>query len=552
VPIDPSRTSPTLDPSQPLLPAGVDRVAADSLIGAVWTLVSRASGLIRVVVVAAVLGPTQFGNLYQAANTLPNLTFELLTGALFASLVVPALVRHLDGQDLRAASRIASGFLSLALAAAAAVVLVGVLGGPLLLAVLSAGVPAGSEAAELGPAWLLLALLLVQVPLYVLAGMGAAVQNARGRFAVAAAAPSVENVGIIVTLGAYAATFGTGVDGQVGMAQVVLLGGGTTAAVAAHAAVQWLAARRLGVALRLSNGWSDTEVRAIARLAVPSLGYSGLNVARFFCMLVVAAAVPGGVIAVSLALNFYNLPVALGTRPVAQASLPALSRAHGHGDSVQYAQAFDRGLSLAMFVAVPAALGYAALSGPLAGAVAFGEMATNEGRQLIQFALLGISLGLIGEAVLVFATQASYARRNGTWPLRAVALRTVVAVAGMLSCLAWLDGSVLLLGIGASIAVSDVLAGAFLCWAVRRESPRTHPSLWASLSRTGAASLAMLCPVGLLLLVVDERVPDSQAGSFVTVLAAALVGLGSYLLVQRLLRSPQLKELAEALRGRPA
>jgi putative peptidoglycan lipid II flippase len=552
VPIDPSRTSPTLDPSQPLLPAGVDRVAADSLIGAVWTLVSRASGLIRVVVVAAVLGPTQFGNLYQAANTLPNLTFELLTGALFASLVVPALVRHLDGQDLRAASRIASGFLSLALAAAAAVVLVGVLGGPLLLAVLSAGVPAGSEAAELGPAWLLLALLLVQVPLYVLAGMGAAVQNARGRFAVAAAAPSVENVGIIVTLGAYAATFGTGVDGQVGMAQVVLLGGGTTAAVAAHAAVQWLAARRLGVALRLSNGWSDTEVRAIARLAVPSLGYSGLNVARFFCMLVVAAAVPGGVIAVSLALNFYNLPVALGTRPVAQASLPALSRAHGHGDSVQYAQAFDRGLSLAMFVAVPAALGYAALSGPLAGAVAFGEMATTEGRQLIQFALLGISLGLIGEAVLVFATQASYARRNGTWPLRAVALRTVVAVAGMLSCLAWLDGSVLLLGIGASIAVSDVLAGAFLCWAVRRESPRTHPSLWASLSRTGAASLAMLCPVGLLLLVVDERVPDSQAGSFVTVLAAALVGLGSYLLVQRLLRSPQLKELAEALRGRPA
>src|SRR3954468_10608196 len=79
-----------------------------SLVGSVGTLVSRGSGLLRLVVVAAVLGPTQFANLYQTSNQLPNIAFDLLAGFLLGSLMVPALVRHLDGDDLAATERLAS------------------------------------------------------------------------------------------------------------------------------------------------------------------------------------------------------------------------------------------------------------------------------------------------------------------------------------------------------------------------------------------------------------------------------------------------------------
>ena len=71
--------------------------AGDSMTVAAWTLVSRVTGLIRFAVVGAVLGPTFLGNTYQFTNSLPNLVYYgFLAGSLFSSLLVPALVRHID------------------------------------------------------------------------------------------------------------------------------------------------------------------------------------------------------------------------------------------------------------------------------------------------------------------------------------------------------------------------------------------------------------------------------------------------------------------------
>ena len=493
------------------------QVAADSLAGSVATMVSRVSGLLRIVVVAAVLGPTQFANLYQATNHLPNLVFELLTGTLFVSLLVPALVRQVDRGGGADAGRLASRVLTLAVAAALALVALAVMAGGLVIGLLTVDVPAGVERTPTGPAWLLLALLLLQVPLYLCVGVATAVQNARGRFALAAGAPTVENVAIIGVLGAYAVVFGTGAPAGQGLGEVVLLGGGTTAAVLAHTAVQWWGARRVGARLGLARGgWRDPEVRRIVRLAVPSVGYAALSVGRYLCILVVAAAVPGGVVAFTVAWAFYNLPLALAVRPVSQAALPVLSRAHHAGDDGRLGETFDRAFGMALFLAAPAAVGYALLSGPLATAVAFGEMATPEGHDLLRACILGLSLGVLGQAAVEFATQAAYARGDARRPLEAVAVRAVLAVAGMLVARALLEGPDLLLGITASVTISELVAGALLCWTVRRRIRRPAASLFRMLARTLAASLAMV-PVALLL----HRVvgaPASQVEAVLVVL----------------------------------
>jgi putative peptidoglycan lipid II flippase len=494
-----------------------------------------------------VLGPTLFGDLYQATNNLPNLTYELLTGALFVSLVVPALVRHLDTDDVAAATRLANGFLTLTTVAALAVVALGVAAGPLVLDVLTAGAPEGPDG---GTAWLLLALLLLQVPLYLLAGLAAAVQNARGRFALAAAAPSVENLGIVVVLLAYAVLAGGDAADGVGLADVLLLGAGTTGAVALHAAVQWAGARAVGVRLAPSRSWRDAEVRGLVRLAVPSMGYAGLNVVRYLCVLVVAAAVPGGVVAMTLAIAFYNLPVALGAKPVAYAALPALARAGHRADDQAYGTLFRRSLGLVLFLTVPAAVGYVLLSGPLAAAVSFGEMAGPAGRELVRVCLLGIGLGVAGEAALVLATQAAYARRDGAAPLAAVALRTTVAVAGMGAAWALLDGTALLLAVGAAVAVSDLLAAALLCLATRRRLPAAEGGLLPSVLRPVLASAAMAVVVVPLLLLLGT--PVGPAAGVGTVVLAALVGAAAYLGAQWLLRAPELTGLRELTRRGPA
>ena len=74
---------------------------SDSLSVAVWTLVSRFTGVLRGITIAAVLGATFFANTFQFTNSLPNLVFYgLLAGSMFSSLLVPALVRphRLRGQ----------------------------------------------------------------------------------------------------------------------------------------------------------------------------------------------------------------------------------------------------------------------------------------------------------------------------------------------------------------------------------------------------------------------------------------------------------------------
>src|ERR1700760_925977 len=65
-----------------------------------WTFFSRATGLLRVVVAGAILGPTFFANIFQATNTIPNLTYNLMAGSLLTELIIPILVAELDHRGL--------------------------------------------------------------------------------------------------------------------------------------------------------------------------------------------------------------------------------------------------------------------------------------------------------------------------------------------------------------------------------------------------------------------------------------------------------------------
>ena len=85
-----------------LEPAAQEGAAAagDSITVAAWTIVSRATGVLKFACIGAVLGPTFFGNTYQFTNSLPNLVYYgFLAGSLFSSLLVPALVRHIDAGE---------------------------------------------------------------------------------------------------------------------------------------------------------------------------------------------------------------------------------------------------------------------------------------------------------------------------------------------------------------------------------------------------------------------------------------------------------------------
>ncbi|MBM4509573.1 hypothetical protein GS421_10510 [Rhodococcus hoagii] len=68
-------------------------IARTTGVVAVATVASRATGFLRTVALAAVLGTAAVGDAYNGANGLPNMVYELLLGGVLSSVLVPALAR---------------------------------------------------------------------------------------------------------------------------------------------------------------------------------------------------------------------------------------------------------------------------------------------------------------------------------------------------------------------------------------------------------------------------------------------------------------------------
>ena len=543
---------------------GADAAAAaagDSITVAAWTIVSRVTGVAKFACIGAVLGPTFFGNTYQFTNSLPNLVYYgFLAGSLFSSLLVPALVRHIDAGDRRASERVAGGFLGITLAALLLIAPVAITLGPLVLRFASlTGASPVVGAAQENVGRLLIVMFIPQIFCYGVVGTATAVMNSRQRFALAAGAPAVENLGTIAVLVAVAVLYGTGTQlGSVPSGEMLLLGLGSTGAVAAHAATQWWGARRAGVLLMPRPGWRDSEVRVVVARALPSLAQAGLLAFQVLTLLVVANRLPGGVVAFQIALNFYYLAIALGATPVALSLLPRLARMHLDGDLTAFRETLVRGFALGFFITIPAAVGYLVLAFPLAHAISFGRMDGAGAVTMVAVSLAGLSVAVVGQTAFMIATYASYARKDTRSPLISMLLQAVACLA-LVSAALLAHGPTVLLLLGLALSVAVAVAACHLTARVwrglgRRDTQRLRGTqrLAPSVLKFAAGSGIMAVPAWLTATSISHWV-GRPFGPRVAIIAAALVGLSVFLAVQALLRTPELGWIADGfghLRGK--
>lgn len=509
-------------------------VLGDSRKMALGTLVSRITGFGRIAAAAAVMGPTFFGNLFQTMVILPSSLYGLLIGVMISAVMVPSLVRRKAAGDPTGVQRLAGAALGALLVVLLAVGLLCVLAAPVVVRLLTASV-ADPEVRrqQLRIGLPLLLMVMPQIGLLGFAGLGLAVQQAHGRFGLSAIAPAIENVVTIVVLGLSAWLYGVGADlDQIRLPQLLLLGLGTTAAAAAHAAVQWYGAWRVGVPLVPRLNWRDSELREIVRRAAASTGYTGLYWASYLVIIVMCGTVPGGVAAFQVASGMCMFPIALSAIPLGETELPRLSFRHQQQELRAFSKVYEGGLRLLMFVITPASLIAAAFPHLLAGAGAFGAMNSSFGIDLITGCLGGLAVGMIGEAAFMFTSSASYALHDTSAPFRAMALRLAVTCA--------LAGAVRLVNppvphmmwlFGGSLAAANLLAGAYLCRKLRRHVPPEDKE------GSGLAGALVLSAVALVpgLLLNLELGPVTALGTPLRLgwaLAISGVTLGAYATLQ--------------------
>jgi putative peptidoglycan lipid II flippase len=527
--------------------AGTGREVAESFGVAGWTLVSRVTGLLRVIVVGATLGPTFFANIFQATNSVPNITYNLLAGSLLTTLIVPSLVGALDKKGVEEARRIAQGLVGVVIVGFCGAGLLVLAIGPLLVHLLTLGIHDHADAARgARHTWVLLLLVVPQITLYGIAAVGVAAQNARRRFALAAAAPAVENVGLIATLILVARWFGVGNGIQeVSSGQLVTLGTGATLSVVAHVSLQLFGASRAGIPLRPRWGWHDADVREICRKTVPTVGTAVLDAAWFFALIVAAGTVAGGVVALQIGFNFYNVPLALSAKAVGTVMLPRLARDSISGNFRRFRETYDAGISWAWFVAAPATVILVFLAKPIARSLAFGQMDRANGALLVAAGIGSLGAALLPAATNEFGRCACYARGNVHAPLVSCAVLVAITLLGIPIAVNAFEGAGAIAALGLVNGIGQLSRCVIVDSAARRDTPH-NADWWRPLVRhAGIALLTIGVAAAAARLLISG---DSRIGALVQVMLGGGLGLVGYVLLQSALRAP---ELPNALRRGP-
>ena len=76
------------------------------------TLASRLVGFGRSLVFSKTVGDTCLGDTYNAANSLPNVLFEIVAGGVLAGVVVPVVARHVGAGRAEYTSRTTSALIT--------------------------------------------------------------------------------------------------------------------------------------------------------------------------------------------------------------------------------------------------------------------------------------------------------------------------------------------------------------------------------------------------------------------------------------------------------
>ncbi|TDC75096.1 murein biosynthesis integral membrane protein MurJ [Actinomadura sp. 7K507] len=411
-------------------------LARSSVVMAVGTVVSRATGFIRTAAIVAALGTGLLGDAYQTANMVPFAVYDLLIGGLLASVFVPFLVkRRQNDPDGGVATE--QRFMTVTLLALAAITLLAVLGAQVLITVY-AGEWTGNQREV---AVTLARFLLLQIFFVGASGVISSMLNSRQRFGAPMWAPVVNNLSIITTALLFLWTAGPGrtpdgiTDGQ-----VALIGLGATAGQILQALVLTWALWRAGFRWRprldlRGSGFGEAMRNAgwmmvYAVVAQISLLVSTNVATRAGARVAEAGLEAGaGITAYKNAFVIFQLPYAIIAVSVITALLPKMSRhvADGRKDLVRLD--FSRGLRLASVLLVPASVAMLVFAVPLSVVLYARGSASVDDAHVIGYVLMMFAVSLIPFTLFQLMLRVFYslgdARTPGLIALAPVAIHAV-------------------------------------------------------------------------------------------------------------------------------
>ena len=347
---------------------------------AAGTLASRLTGLVRVFVLAWVLGFTPIADAFNLANTVPNMLFDVVLGGVATATFIPVFVESLSRDGERRAWRSISSIVTLAAAVLVVASALAWVFAPLIIdgftfvsrhsgSATSAATDA-VVAAQRAVATTLLRWFVPQIFFYGLIALATSLLNVRRRFAVAAWVPIANNVVAIAALIWYHLVDPTPVlEGLSGTRDLAWLGALTTAGVALQFFLLVPSLVRSDLwRMRLRFDVRDRAVRTVARLSGWTLGLVAANQASLYVVLALAFGIGGDgpVSAYTYGWSFMMMPYAVVVVSVMSSLAPQLAQLSTEDRPEAFAERLRFGLRQSLVIILPATAALIVLSQPLA------------------------------------------------------------------------------------------------------------------------------------------------------------------------------------------
>jgi putative peptidoglycan lipid II flippase len=531
------------------------------MIMASGTIVSRALGFVRAVLLAMAIGvTTNAADAFGVANQLPNNVYAIIVGGVLNAVLVPQIVRaraHKDG-----GKGYIDRLLTLIISIFFVVTVITTLSAPFLVGIYTAG----WSHEQLALATAFAYWCLPQLFFYGLYSLLGEVLNARSAFGPFMWAPVLNNIVAIVGLGAFVVIFhadptGARLVSDWGGGQIALLAGTATLGVAAQALILFAFWKRIGLKFSLNFAWRGVGLRPAIKAATWTLAMVLLTqVAGLVQTIIASKAVAerevgsvaiASVAAASIAWLVFMLPHSIATVSIATASFTKIST-HAAAKKYDLLKA-DLGSSLRAILAISAfATGLLMVLAYPVSRVFVGEY---QGTIALGNVLIAMMVGLIPFSFVFMMQRAFYALEDTRSPFLFTAAQVVLFIVGSVTVAytvpaQWLVAAMSLVN-SLSITVQAIIAyrvlgkriGAFHGLNLSR----------GAISMVVAAAAASAVGLGVLNLlggwVGTGFALRSVLGAIISCGIVAVVMLAVYAAVLKFLRVPEADTALKGIRG---
>jgi putative peptidoglycan lipid II flippase len=441
------------------------------------TLVSRLTGFVRDIMLAAILGAGPVADAFFVALRLPNHFRAIFAEGAFNAAFVPAYarIRQQGGGD--PAGIFADRIFTLLLISQIVLLAAALIFTPGVIALLAPGF--NDDPTRFGLAVELTRITFPYLLLVTLVTLYGGILNALHRFAAAAAAPILLNLSMMMTL-ALAAFFPSA--GHAAAWGVLIAGVLEFALVAGDAS-------RAGVLARFRWPDFDADVRQFFRALGPAtVGSAGVQLALFADTVIASFLATGALSALYYADRLHQLPIGVIGIAAGTVVLPEMARRIAAGDETGARRAQNRAIELTLLLSIPCVVAFLLVPELIMRALfARGAFTSADGVAAGQ-TLAAYALGLVPFVLIRSVVATFFARGDTANPVKA----SLAAVAVNIAFKIMLVGSMAQVGLALATSIGAWINLLLVLWLAGRAGLiGFDPDLRRAVLKIAAAGLAL-------------------------------------------------------------